>query len=213
MRLAPLVLLVGSASLLSACAGRLETTVRKRASGDFQCAAEQVEVETTSAGAMSGNYKARGCGQESEYYARCGLIGICSASQPGAAPAYASSGSDPGYGGGGGGGGSASPPSFDSPSSSGSDPGASQPAAPSVVSITLRNTCGQTVDLFFGEKPKFGSGTYSNMSSNSSTSKSMRPGEMIWIVDESQNGISSVTIEAGTGTVEITGDCSGFSVR
>lgn len=82
-----------------------------------------------------------------------------------------------------------------------------------MVSITLRNTCSQTVDLFFGEKPKFGSGTYSNMSSNSSTSKSMRPGEMIWIVDDSQNGISSVTVEAGTNTVEITGDCTGFTVR
>lgn len=212
MRIAPLVFLLASTSLLPACAGRLETTVRKRAAGDFQCAPEQVEVETASAGAMSGSYMARGCGQESEYYARCGLIGICSASQPGAQPTYASTGSDPSYGGGGGGG-SAPPPSFDSPSSSGSDPAASQPTGPTIVSITLRNTCSQTVNLFFGDKPKFGSGTYTNMSSNSSTSKSMQPGEMIWIVDESQNGISSATIAAGMSTVEITGDCGGFSTR
>jgi hypothetical protein len=212
MRLAPFLILLASTSLLPACAGRLDSTVRKRAAGDFQCAPEQVEVEATRAGAMSGEYMARGCGQESQYYARCGLIGICSASQPGAEPAYASSGSDPSYGGGDGGG-SAPPPSFDSPSSGGSDPAPSQPAGPTIVSITLRNTCGQTVDLFFGDKPKFGSGTYSNMSSNSSTSKSMQPGEMIWIVDKSQNGLSSVTIAAGMGTVEITGDCTSISGR
>src|SRR5262245_61610857 len=129
MRLAPLALLLVSTSLLPACAGRLETTVRKRAAGDFQCTADQIEVEATRAGAMSGDYMARGCGQESQYYARCGLIGICSASQPGAEPAYASTGgSDPSYGGGGGGGGSAPPPSFDSGSSGSSGSTPSQPA-------------------------------------------------------------------------------------
>jgi hypothetical protein len=213
MRLAPFLILLASTSLRPACAGRLETTVRKRAAGDFQCAPEQVQVQTTNAGAMSGSYVASGCGQESEYSARCGLIGICSASKPGDEAMYASSGgSDPGYGGGDGGG-SAPPPSFDSPSSGGSDPAPSQPAGPTIVSITLRNTCGQTVDLFFGDKPKFGSGTYSNMSSNSSTSKSMQAGDMIWIVDKSQNGLSSVTIEGGMNTVEITGDCTSISGR
>lgn len=210
MRVTPLVLLLASTALLPACAGRLDTTVRKRAAGDFQCAPEQIEVETVSAGAMGGSYKARGCGQESEYYARCGLIGICSASKPGDEPSYASTDSGSSYGGGGGGGGSAPPPSYDA---SNQAPTSSPPAGPTIVSITLRNTCPQTVDLFFGETPKFGSGTYSNMSSNSSTSKSMQPGEMIWIVDKSQNGISSVTIDASTKTVEITGDCSGFSTR
>lgn len=205
MRLLPLVLLVASTSVLTACASRLETTVRRRAAGDFQCAAEQVEVETKSAGAMSGSYAARGCGQESEYYARCGLIGSCSASQPGDEAAYASTSPPPAaYGG------SPSAVSYDASNPS---PTTTPPAAPTVVSITLRNTCAQTVDLFFGEKPKFGSGTYSNMSSNSSTSKSMKPGEMIWIVDASQNGISSVTVEAGTNTIEIMGDCSSFSTR
>lgn len=214
MRLTPLaVLLVASTSLLPACAGRLETTVRKRAAGDFQCAPEQVQVEATRAGAMSGDYTATGCGQESAYYARCGLIGICSASQPGADVYASGGGSDPGdYGDGGGGGGSAPPPSFDSPSSGGSEP-ASQPAAPSVVHLSMKNTCSQTVNLFFGDKPKFGSGTYTTLGSNTITSKSMQPGDMIWIVDGSQNGISSVTVDGGTKNVEINGDCSSFSVR
>jgi hypothetical protein len=209
MRLAALALLLASC-LLPACAGRLETTVRKRAAADFQCAADQVQVEATDYGGMSGSYVARGCGQESDYAARCGLIGICSASQPGAEPVYASSGGSDPYGGGGG---SAPPPSYGSPDAGGSEPAPAQPAGPTIVSITLRNTCPQTVNLFFGDKPKFGSGTYTTLGSNTSTSKSMQAGEMIWIVDGSQNGISSATIEAGIGTVEITGDCSGFSVR
>ncbi len=212
MRIASFVLLLASTSLLPACAGRLETTVRKRAAGDFQCTPEQVQVETTNQNAMSGSYVARGCGQEAEYAGRCGLIGICSASQPGAEPVYASNdGSNAGYGGDGGG--SAPPPTFDSPDSGSSDPGPSQPAAPSVVSVTLRNSCGQTVKLFFGDKPKFGSGTYTTLSSNTVTSYSMKPGEMLWIVDDSQNGISSATIDASTNTVEVTGDCNSFSMR
>lgn len=212
MRLAPLaVLLLASATLLPACAGRLETTVRKRAAGDFQCTPEQVQVEATRAGAMSGDYMARGCGQESAYYARCGLIGICSASQPGADVYASGGGSDPSYGDGGGGG-SAPPPSFDSPSDGGSEP-TSQPAAPSVVHLSMKNTCPQTVNLFFGDKPKFGSGRYTTLGSNTITSESMQPGDMIWIVDGSQNGISSVTVDAGTKNVEINGDCSSFSVR
>ncbi|MCX4246058.1 hypothetical protein [Paraliomyxa miuraensis] len=210
MRLLPLALILASTSLLPACAGRLETTVRKRAAGDFACTQDQVQVETTQYSGMSGTYVARGCGQESEYVSRCGLIGICMASQPGPAPTYASNdgqshggGGDP-HGGGGG--------SYDSPSS-GSDPGPSQPAGPTIVSITLRNTCSQTVKLFFGDKPKFGSGTYSSLGSNTSTSYSKQAGDMIWIVDDGQNGISSVTIEGGMRTVEINSDCGSFSAR
>ena len=209
MRVTPLVLFLASIALLPACAGRLDTTVRKRAAGDFQCAPDQVQVETVSAGAMSGSYKARGCGQESEYYARCGLIGICSASKPGDEASYASTDSGSSYGGGGGGG-SAPPPSYDA---SNQAPTSSPPAGPTIVSVTLRNACPQTVNLFFGEKPKFGSGTYTTIGTNTVTSKSMQPGEMLWIVDGSQNGISSVTIEASTKTVEVTSDCSSFSVR
>ena len=196
--------------LLPACAGRLESTVRKKASSDFQCAADQVQVESQTYSGLSGTYVARGCDQESEYASRCGLIGICSASQPGQAPpAYASNGS-------GGGGSSAPPPSDSDPAAGGSDPGSSappEPAAPTSVSFTLRNSCGQNVKIFFGDKPKFGSGTYSSMSSNSSTSKSMAPGDMIWIVDDSQNGISSATIGNNTKNVEITGDCTSISAR
>jgi hypothetical protein len=82
------------------------------------------------------------------------------------------------------------------------------PATPSTVSITLRSSCSQTVRVFFGQKPKFGSGTYSSVSSNSVSSYSMKPGDMIWIVDQSDNGLSSVTISSGTREVKINSNCT-----
>jgi len=81
------------------------------------------------------------------------------------------------------------------------------------VSVTLRNTCPQTVRLFFGEKPKFGSGTYTTLSSNTVTSYQMQPGDMIWIVDGSDNGVSSTSVSQSTRTIEITQGCTGMTAR
>ncbi|MBX7080763.1 MAG: hypothetical protein K1X88_16315 [Nannocystaceae bacterium] len=85
------------------------------------------------------------------------------------------------------------------------------PAGP--VSVTLRNACPQTVRLFFGDKPKFGSGTTSTLGSNTVTSHSFQPGDMLWIVDESDNGLSSTSIAASTREIEVTSGCTGFQVR
>jgi len=89
----------------------------------------------------------------------------------------------------------------------------SAPAAPTVVSVTIRSACANTVKVFYGEKPKFGSGTYSSISSNSVQSHSFRPGEMFWVVDDSETGLGSATISAGTRELEITSSCSGVSAR
>jgi hypothetical protein len=83
-------------------------------------------------------------------------------------------------------------------------------ATPQVVSVSLKNNCKETVKLFFGKKPKFGSGTYSTLGSNTRTSKQMKPGDMIWIVDEGQNGVSSYTVSAGSRDAEITDSCTGW---
>ncbi|MEM9459696.1 MAG: hypothetical protein AAGF11_36300 [Myxococcota bacterium] len=84
---------------------------------------------------------------------------------------------------------------------------------PSVVSVQLKNNCPSTVKLFFGTKPKFGSGRYSSLSSNTRRSESMKPGDMVWIVDDSQNGISSATVSASTREIEVTRSCTGLSAR
>ena len=79
--------------------------------------------------------------------------------------------------------------------------------------VTLRNRCRETVKLFFGDKPKFGSGTYSSLGGNSSTSRQFREGDMIWVVDDGQNGLSSTTVSRGARTIEITESCTGMTTR
>ncbi len=193
--------------LMVGCAGRLETKVRERAQQDFDCPAEQVTVEREAVGAMSGRYAVAGCDRQETYVGRCNLFGMCVAQLPSEipqpAPTTARADSAPP---------ATAAPTSNAPASSQPSQTA-QPAQPSVVSVTLRNPCPNTVKIFFGDKPKFGSGTYSSLSSNSRTSKSMRPGDMIWIVDDSQNGVASASISATTKTVEVNNSCTGLSAR
>jgi hypothetical protein len=97
----------------------------------------------------------------------------------------------------------AAPASEPAPSSEAAAP---EPVRP--VSVTIRNTCSETVKLFFGDKPKFGSGRYSSIGSNTSTSHSFMPGDMLWIVDDSQEGLSSVTVAEGMRSIEVQGSCT-----
>lgn len=102
-------------------------------------------------------------------------------------------------------------PELGAPSSAPASSASAPPPGP--VSVTLRNTCKSTVKVFFGDKPKFGSGRYSSMSSNSSTSATFQPGDMFWIVDESENGLSSVTVAEGMREIEILDGCTGMRTR
>jgi hypothetical protein len=76
------------------------------------------------------------------------------------------------------------------------------------VSVTIRSQCRQTVPVFYGSKPKFGSGTQSSVSYNSVSSKSFRVGDMMWVTDASGNGLSSVTVGPGTRNIEIDSSCT-----
>ncbi len=89
---------------------------------------------------------------------------------------------------------------------------AAAPAGPQVVSVTLHNDCPNTVKLFLGEKPKFGSGTNTSLGSNTTTSYQMKPGDMIWITDDSENGLSSTSIGGGgtSQSIRIMPSCTGF---
>jgi len=99
------------------------------------------------------------------------------------------------------------------PSSSSSSSSSSAPAPAGPVSVTIRSACSRTVKVFYGDKPKFGSGTYSSIDSNSVQSHSFRPGEMLWIVDESQNGLGSTSVGSGTRELEIASSCTAISSR
>jgi hypothetical protein len=123
----------------------------------------------------------------------------------GGSPAYG--GGTPGYASSSGGGSEPAPP----PNTYGGAPAASAPAAPQVVSVTLHNDCNHTVKLFLGDKPKFGSGTNTSLGSNTTTSYQMKPGDMIWITDDSENGLSSTSIGGGSSQrINITSGCTGF---
>lgn len=89
----------------------------------------------------------------------------------------------------------------------------SAPAASRHVSISISSDCRQTVRIFKGKKPKWGSGTYGRHSANSIVSYSGSAGDMIWIVDKSDNGISSLTLSPGMGNMKILRSCSGFGSR
>jgi hypothetical protein len=87
---------------------------------------------------------------------------------------------------------------------------AKAPSEPTTVSVTLRNSCSKTVKVFFGDKPKFGSGRYSSLSSNSRTNQTFKPGDQLWIVDDGQNGVESVKVEAGMKEIEVASSCDAF---
>lgn len=104
------------------------------------------------------------------------------------------------------------PASYSSPSSSSASSSAA-PAPAGPVSVTIRSACSQTVKVFYGNKPKFGSGTYSSISSNSVQSHTFRPGDMFWIVDDSQNGLGSTSIGPSTRELEISSSCTSINAR
>ena len=127
-------------------------------------------------------------------------------------------GQNPNYGGGYGSAPASSSSGYSSGSSGAPMPAATPaaattaPAGPEVVSVELHNDCANTVKLFLGQKPKFGSGTNTSLGSNTTTSYQMKPGDMIWIIDDSENGVSSTTIGGGSGSqrIRITSSCTGF---
>ena len=87
------------------------------------------------------------------------------------------------------------------------------PAAAGPVSVTIRSACSKTVPVFYGDKPKYGSGTTSSVSSNSVSSHTFQVGDMMWVLDESGNGAGSVTISESTRNIEINSSCGGLSAR
>lgn len=88
--------------------------------------------------------------------------------------------------------------------------GSSSSSSSGPVSVTIRSACGHTVPVFYGDKPKYGSGTTSSISSNSVQSHAFRVGDMLWVLDDAGNGVGSVTIGAHTREIEIDRSCRGI---
>jgi hypothetical protein len=88
--------------------------------------------------------------------------------------------------------------------------GASQQSEPASVYVTFRSHCSSTVKLFIGEKPPYSSGIETSVSGNSVDSRSIAPGTLVWILDESGKPISSTSVSAGTNEIHISSSCTGF---
>lgn len=86
---------------------------------------------------------------------------------------------------------------------------------PVPTSIEVHSDCPQTLPLFIGEKPKYGSGTKTSISSNTTTTYPRKSDgtQTIWIIDDSENGISSVSVSTDTKRVEIDRSCKTITAR
>jgi hypothetical protein len=130
-------------------------------------------------------------------------FGGCMVPQGGQGPAYGG-GASPA---------SSSSSSLDAPAASSHEQGPTTPAPPQVVSVDLHNDCGHTVKLFLGARPKWGSGTSTSLGSNTTSSYDMKPGDTIWIIDDSENGLDSFSAsEKGAfQRVRISSSCTNFA--
>ncbi len=130
---------------------------------------------------------------------------------PQSAPGWSGGGGgQPGYGGQPGSGGQ---PGYENPPPPGYSGGSTGSPDTGVISVTIRSSCPNTVRVFFGSKPKYGSGTYGSISANSVQSYQMRQGDMIWLVDQNDEGVSSFSASPAVNNAEINSACTGFLVH
>ena len=85
------------------------------------------------------------------------------------------------------------------------------PQGPQIDSLTLHNDCAQTVKLFLGAKPKWGSGTSTTIGSNVTQSFTLNPGDSVWIVNGSDEGVVEYKGVAGMHRMKIPSSCTAFA--
>jgi len=181
--------------LVASGCGNFQEAVRARAANEFSCPAETIKLVQIRPYRQPYAYSAYGCGKAEDYEGGCDVRGCLVEKRPSLAEQQARR---------------RAWASEEGRSSSAPAPSRAR-AEGEMVSLTLHSDCPRTVRLFFGKTPKFGSGTESTIYSNSTENHSMREGDMVWIVDESGNGVTSLTASRGQTRVAITRSCSGFA--
>jgi hypothetical protein len=90
-----------------------------------------------------------------------------------------------------------------------------EPGIPRSTTIRVINECSQTVRVFFGRQPKYGSGRESRVSGNSRSNEPRNADGsfVMWIIDERGEGISSVEAGPSQDEVVINPSCTGFGAR
>ncbi|MBX3192571.1 MAG: hypothetical protein KF819_36640 [Labilithrix sp.] len=110
----------------------------------------------------------------------------------------------------------ASDPASSTSTTSAPAPKAAEPAsAPVPTTVEIHSDCAKTTPVFYGEKPKFGSGTKSSIGSNTTTTAPRKAdGSLtVWIIDDKENGVASVQVNASTKRVEIDKSCKQITAR
>ena len=78
--------------------------------------------------------------------------------------------------------------------------------------VTIRNNCGRRVVIYVGKQPG-GDGRYMTLGSTNMISPRLRLGDHVWLLDEQQGGLTSVSIAGPTREIEIAESCAGMSAR
>lgn len=184
---------LGFVSVLLVGCGAYEDTVRAKAADEFACPAQRISLKQASGDGQVRTYQAEGCGKTKVYDASCGLL-MCSASEHADVPQGATAAGGP-----------------QSAPGTGNDTSSAGPRAPGLVSITIHNNCANTVKMFEGRDPRNSSGTQTQMSSNEVRNFPMTVGDMLWITDDSGNGLSNLTASQGMSDMKILESCTGFA--
>lgn len=87
---------------------------------------------------------------------------------------------------------------------------ASSPSTPVPTTVEVHSDCSKTTRLFIGQKPKFGSGKTTTIGSNTTMSEGRNADgtQMIWIVDDSDNGLASAVVTVATKKVVVDSSCT-----
>ncbi|MFO0675355.1 MAG: hypothetical protein U0169_02400 [Polyangiaceae bacterium] len=80
---------------------------------------------------------------------------------------------------------------------------------PVPTTVEIKNECTKSVPVFYGEKPKFGSGTKSTLGGNSinSIGRGADGSLVVWITDKNENGLVKANVTKETKRVVVASDC------
>lgn len=217
-------------AVLTGCAGQLDEVVRLQAAKDLNCPVDKVDVVDLRSDNYVRDYSVSACGQTEHYQAACSMVEACVAYRPdkigkdAAASMALTAGVDalpresveevvvaqdgtvtvnrsgP----------AAEAPPAKTPLEVAEAVEANQ-AGYALLAVTLRNTCPETVTLWFGATPGTGAGHMMTLASTNMATVRVPEGEQVWVLDRAHNGTAGVAIDASMREVDV--GCAGLTAR
>jgi len=99
-----------------------------------------------------------------------------------------------------------------SPAGTPGEPGATGLPLTEERTVTIRNNCPRRVVLYVGKRPGEG-GRYMTLGATNMINPRLRLGDHVWLLDEREAGLASVSIAGSTHEIEIAETCAGLSAR